>query len=123
MMVMSHLKIPGEIIACLISESVVNLSDKSWFCRSERRLQNVETLSVTSVQNENGVLQVLRRQWDLKVFVFFVLHEKFYQKKSYSWIKNACCLSSLIDLNKRKRSDLGPVFKVELIASYQHPSA
>ena len=41
----------------------------------------METLWVTSAQSENGVLVVRRRDWDLNLFIFFVLNEKSYWKK------------------------------------------
>ena len=53
---------------------------------------------MTSVQNENEVLHVRRRPRDLNTFISFVLQEKFYWKKSCSWIQNVCCLSSLTSI-------------------------
>ena len=37
---------------------------------------------MTSAQKENGVSEVRWRLWDLKLFIFFVLNEKFYWKKN-----------------------------------------
>ena len=46
---MNNLKIPGEIIARLMSEAAMIFTDRCWGLRSRRRLWNMETLSLTSV--------------------------------------------------------------------------
>ena len=74
---MNNSNIPGEVRAFLISKYAVNLADRCRRCRSRRGLYNVETLSVTSVQNENGISHIRRRPWDLK-FILFVFNQKFY---------------------------------------------
>ena len=54
-----------------------------------------------SVQNENGILEVRRHDWDLKLLILFVLNENFYWKKKLFAIQERLLLKlSILESSK-----------------------